>query len=88
MMFEGGLHAGCTGFERSWEMPHYVCHVIEETRRLGSCLEFCSFHHVRREGNKLTHSLARRAILSADIDVWVEELPEDLDDVFQGNFTL
>ena len=57
-------------------------HVIEETRRLGSCLEFCSFNHVMREGNKLAHSLARRAILSVDMDIWVEELPEDLDDLF------
>ena len=38
-------------------------HVVEETRRLGSYLEFCSFHHVKWEGNKLTHSLARREVL-------------------------
>ena len=48
----------------------------------------CSFHHVKREGNKLAHSLARRAVLSADVDVWVEELPEDLDAVFQGDFAM
>ena len=63
-------------------------HVAEETRRLGSCLELCSFHHVKREGNKLAHSHARRAVLSADVDVWVEELPEDLDAVFQGDFAM
>ena len=63
-------------------------HVIEETRRLGSCLELYSFHHVKREGNKLAHSLARRAVLSADLDVWVEELPEDLDVVFQGDLAV
>lgn len=44
-------------------------HVVEETRRLGSCLEFCSFHHVKWEGNKLAHSLARREVLSVDKDV-------------------
>ncbi|KAK7852655.1 hypothetical protein CFP56_038305 [Quercus suber] len=63
-------------------------HVIEETRQLGSCLELCSFHHVKREGNKLAHSLPRRAVLSADMDVWVEELPEDLDAVFQGDLAM
>ena len=63
-------------------------HVIKETCRLGSRLEMCSFHHVKREGNRLAHSLTRRAILSADMDVWVEELPEDLEDVFQGDLVL
>ncbi|KAK9983282.1 hypothetical protein SO802_032807 [Lithocarpus litseifolius] len=36
----------------------------------------------RHEGNKLAHALARRAVLSADFDVWMEDLPRDLDDVF------
>ena len=40
---------------------------------------------VLREGNVLAHSLARRAVLTADTDVWVEELPSDLDDVFQND---
>ena len=42
----------------------------------------CSFQHVKREGNKLAHALVRRAVVCVDIDVWVEELPMDLDDVF------
>uniref|UniRef100_A0A7N2LAT9 RNase H type-1 domain-containing protein n=1 Tax=Quercus lobata TaxID=97700 RepID=A0A7N2LAT9_QUELO len=31
---------------------------------------------------RLAHSLARRAVLAADTNVWLEELPQDLDDVF------
>ena len=60
-------------------------HVIEDVRRIGATLQTCSFHHVLREGNALTHSLARRAVLITDTDVWVEELPSDLDDVFQND---
>ena len=41
-------------------------HVIEHARRLGATLETCSFHHVFREGNLLAHSLACRAVLTAD----------------------
>ncbi|XP_030945152.1 uncharacterized protein LOC115969601 [Quercus lobata] len=58
-------------------------HIIEEICNFSSSLASCSFVHVRREGNKLAHALARRAVLSADTDVWVEELPNDLDDVFR-----
>ena len=60
-------------------------HVIEDVRRIGAMLQTCSFHHVLREGNSLAHSLARRPVLTADTDVWVEELPSDLDDVFQND---
>ncbi|XP_030939570.1 uncharacterized protein LOC115964388 [Quercus lobata] len=60
-------------------------HIIEEIHCFSSALACCSFVHVRREGNKLAHALARRAVLSADTDVWVEELPNDLDDVFRSD---
>ena len=40
------------------------------------------FFHIRREGNKLAHELARSAVLSANTDIWVEDLPDDLDIVF------
>ena len=42
-----------------------------------------NFIHVKRRGNKLAHALACRAVLSADTNVWLEDLPRDLDDVFQ-----
>ena len=38
-------------------------------------------------GNSLAHSLAKRAVLSADLDVWLEELPQDLIDVFQSDLS-
>ena len=60
-------------------------HIIEEIRCFSSSLVSCSFIHVRREGNKLAHAFARRAVLSADTNVWVEELPNDLDDLFHSD---
>ena len=41
----------------------------------------CRFLHVNRKGNKLAHALTRRAVLSADTNVWMEDLSWDLDDV-------
>ena len=43
--------------------------IIDETKRLGGMLQKCQFQHVRGEGNRLTHNLAIRAVLYADIDV-------------------
>ena len=60
-------------------------HVVNETKRLGATLRHCSYQHVGRDGNKLAHCLARRAVSTADTDVWVEDLPGDLDDIFQSN---
>ena len=43
------------------------------------------FQHVQWEGNRLAHSLAKNAVLSADNNVWVEALPKDVEDVFQSD---
>ena len=60
-------------------------HVIKEIHDSCSSFTRISFQHVRRDGNKLAHALARRVVLSADTTVWVEELPTDLEDVFQSD---
>ena len=59
--------------------------VIDDIRFLSSSIS-CSFLHVKRKGNRLAHALARRAISSANTDVWLEDLPQNLDDVFQLDF--
>ena len=60
-------------------------HIIDETKRMGQLLRGCRFQHVRREGNSLAHSLAKKAVLTADVEVWVEDLPEEVVDVFQSD---
>ena len=47
----------------------------------------CSFLHVKRKGNRLAHALCCRAVSSADTDEWLEDLPQDLDDVFSLIFS-
>ena len=56
-------------------------HIIDEIRLLSSSLSCCNFVYVQHEGNKLAHALTRRAIVSANTNVWMEDLPRDLDDV-------
>ena len=60
-------------------------HVTNECRRVSASLRFCKFQHVRWEGNRLAHALTRRVVLSAKTNVWVESLPNDLEDVFQSD---
>ena len=55
-------------------------HIIDEIKLLSSIFT-CSFLHVNRKGNMLAHVLARRTVLSANTEVWIEELPQDLEDV-------
>ena len=57
--------------------------VIEGTHRW--CCQFlhCQFQHVRRRGNMLTHTLTKRVVSFANYNVWVEELPSNLEIVFQ-----
>ena len=54
-------------------------------KRIGGTLRSCLFQQVRHEGNRLAHCLAKKAVLSADTDVWVESLPEDVEDVFHSD---
>lgn len=42
---------------------------------------------MRQGGNKLAHTLVRRAVSFADLDVWVEEIPFDLEGVFQTDIS-
>ena len=56
-------------------------HIIDEIRLMLSSISYCNFVHVQCEGNKLAHALPCQVVVSADIDVWLEDLPRDLDDV-------
>ncbi|XP_030958481.1 uncharacterized protein LOC115980358 [Quercus lobata] len=60
-------------------------HIIDESKQIGGTLRSCLFQHVRCEGNRLAHCLAKKAVLSTDTDVWVESLPEDVEDVFHSD---
>lgn len=59
-------------------------HVVNDIRFLSSSVS-CSFLHEKHKSNKLAHALTRRAVSSANTDVWLEDLPQDLDDIFQFN---
>ena len=57
-------------------------HIIDESKRIGGMVRSFLFQHVRHEGNRLAHFLAKNVVLSIDTDVWVKSLPEEVEDVF------
>ena len=52
---------------------------------LSTILDSCLFLRgvVFHKGNKLAHALTHRAVSFANFDVWLEDLPYDLDDIFK-----
>lgn len=59
--------------------------IIEKKMNFKCSMFLCSFKDIKGEGNKLVHALARRAISGAVTNMWLEDLPLDLDGVFQYN---
>ena len=52
---------------------------------LSTILDFCLLliGVVFHKGNRLAHALTHRAVSFANFDVWLEDLPYDLDDIFK-----
>lgn len=56
--------------------------IIEDTLALAGGLQRVLISHVKRDGNKAAHILARQAAqLSCDCLVWLEDVPEFLESV-------
>ncbi|XP_023878292.2 uncharacterized protein LOC111990734 [Quercus suber] len=58
-----GFHAGELG------------HIIQNIREISAAFIWCSFHHLRREGNRVAHELARVARNSGASQVWKRSFP-------------
>ena len=48
--------------------------LIEDVKFSSRCFSQLLYSHVRREGNKIAHSLARHAI-NVYLTVWMEDIP-------------
>ena len=62
--------------------------IIDEACLVARSFHGVSFSHVKREGNRATHMLARWAIeLQDDFLVWLEDVPPYLESVIHLEFT-
>ena len=52
--------------------------VMDDIRDDANLFYQLCYFHVRREGNKVAHSLARHALEITDFVVWMEDVPPPL----------
>ena len=50
-------------------------HLVEEAKLLYALFNFCSFSHVKRQGNSAAHHLARHTRHVSTQLVWMEDVP-------------
>ncbi|GLT28396.1 hypothetical protein SLA2020_033360 [Shorea laevis] len=50
--------------------------IISDSRMLMTSFLSCRFQHTRREGNSVTHELAKRALHAEADEHWVDDVPE------------
>ena len=62
-------------------------HLIFDVLQLANAFVHVSFTHICRIGNNVAHSLARRAISTPDINIWMEEVPPNIVQFVQADLT-
>ncbi|XP_050258983.1 uncharacterized protein LOC126703977 [Quercus robur] len=50
-------------------------HILEDIRVASSTFSHCSFHHLKRDGNRAAHTLAKEAKSSGQSKIWKGILP-------------
>ena len=93
------LEVGLTGFEfegdsevvwkalRSADGAHSsIGEIIKDTMSIVGSLRTFSFSHTRCQGNRAAHALAKRAIVSFLLLVWMEHIPTDISHVVISDF--
>lgn len=50
-------------------------HILEDIRTASSSLSQCFFHHLKRDDNRVAHTLAREAKISGQTKIWIGTSP-------------
>lgn len=81
VVLEGDSKVVITALKGRGSSNHTYGNLIEATRSFFSYLTSVEVSHVKREGNKAAHVLARCAISQRLDNVWVEECPSLIHDI-------
>ncbi|XP_030941499.1 uncharacterized protein LOC115966398 [Quercus lobata] len=55
-----------------------IGHIIKDCKSLRGLFQTCFFSHVKRQGNKVAHALARRVRKFFPLSIWMESVPSDI----------
>ena len=60
-------------------------HILEDIRVASSTFRHCSFHHLKRDGNRATHTLALEAKCSGQSKIWKGISPLYIQDILRDD---
>ena len=63
-------------------------HLVNDTKRIAQEDLSVLYLHIKRDGNVLAHSLAKRAKFSKPYEVWMESVPPDLFSILCNDFII
>ena len=52
--------------------------LVDDVKRVANSFEQLLYSHVKRNGNRVAHSLAKNALRIPDFQVWMEEVPSHI----------
>ena len=62
-----------------------IGHLIDEAKIYGCQFDVIECRHIKREGNKAAHNIARHAKHVSKFSVWMEDVPPHLVAVIQAD---
>uniref|UniRef100_A0A2N9G5T2 RNase H type-1 domain-containing protein n=1 Tax=Fagus sylvatica TaxID=28930 RepID=A0A2N9G5T2_FAGSY len=84
--FEGDSKTVVAALNSSHPSPTSYGHLIKDAKVLTNSLVSYCFTHVKRQGNAMAHALARMAINTENIEVWMEDVPPQTKRLYLSDF--
>ena len=85
VVLEGDSQTLITALKTGSHTLAHFGHIVQDIRYLASSLSNVSYSHVHRQCNTVAHSLVRWAIIFSFLQVWMEDVPQELADVLQAD---
>ncbi|XP_030970311.1 uncharacterized protein LOC115990640 [Quercus lobata] len=86
VIFEGDSEIIIKAINKGDLLSSSFGHILNDINLLSKSFQRVSFCHTRRLGNRVAHGLARMACNFSDYQVWMEDVPPDLYDVYCSDF--